>query len=348
MQPSLNIHTEIVRSPAENDLLRAAEILSNGGLVAIPTETVYGLGVNALLADAAAKVYIAKGRPSDNPLIIHLAKPEDAEQYADTSPSFYRLAKAFMPGPLTVILPKKACIPDSVTGGLTTVAVRIPSHPIAHHLIELCGFPIAAPSANLSGRPSTTTAEHVIEDMQGRVDMILDGGPSDIGLESTIVLPKEDGKLILLRPGAVTVEMLEEEGFTVILDKAISEKLSQGEKPLAPGMKYRHYAPNAQVILLSGSRDAVTREMSKFADQTEIALLCYSDDPLAYAANAFRLGAYDRRDEQARNLFDLLRSFDERSEIKTIYAPLPDRKGIGLALFNRMLKAAGYQIREVQ
>lgn len=348
MQSSMNINTEIIRCPLEEDLMRAADVLTRGGLVAIPTETVYGLGVNALLADAAPKVYQAKGRPSDNPLIIHLAKARDAEQYAITSPTFDRLADAFMPGPLTVVLPKKECIPDSVTGGLSTVAVRVPSHPIAHRLIELCGFPIAAPSANLSGRPSTTTADHVIEDMLGRVDMILDGGPSDIGLESTIVLPREEGKLILLRPGAITVEMLEEEGFEVTLDKAISEKLPQGEKPLAPGMKYRHYAPNAQVILLSGSREAVAREMRNYAEQSSVALLCYSDDPLADASNSFLLGAYNRRDEQARNLFDLLRSFDERPEIQTIYAPLPDRKGIGLALFNRMLKAAGYQIREVQ
>lgn len=341
------INTKIVYAPAEDDLICAADLLRGGGLVAIPTETVYGLGVNALLPEAAPKVYIAKGRPSDNPLIIHLADAADAGRYAATCDAYYKLAEAFMPGPLTVILPKKDCISDVVTGGLSTVAVRVPSHPIAHRLIELCGFPIAAPSANLSGRPSTTTVEHVIEDMQGRVDMILDGGPSDIGLESTIVLPKEDGSLLLLRPGAITVEMLEEEGFVVTLDKAVTQRLQDGEQPLAPGMKYRHYAPHARVILLSGEREAIQAAMEPYRGRGDIALVCYADDTVADASNARILGAFDRRDEQARNLFDLLRSFDSRPEIARIYAPLPDRKGIGLALFNRMLKAAGYDIEEV-
>lgn len=341
------INTKIVYDPCENDLREAAELILTGKLVAIPTETVYGLGVNALIPEAPPKVYIAKDRPSDNPLIIHLASPEDAEQYAVTCDAYYKLAKAFMPGPLTVILPKKDCIPPSVTGGLASVAVRVPSHPIAHRLIELSGVPIAAPSANRSGRPSTTTVEHVIEDMDGRVDMILNGGPSDIGLESTIVLPKDDITLVLLRPGAITVEMLEEEGFTVILDKAVTELLKDGEQPLAPGMKYRHYAPNARVILLDGSREAIHNVMQQYRDCTDVALLCYSDDPVADASNARILGAFDRRDQQARNLFDLLRSFDSQPEIKQIYAPLPDRKGIGLALFNRMLKAAGYEIEKV-
>lgn len=341
------ISTEIVYSPHEEDLLRAKDILLAGGVVAIPTETVYGLGVNALLEHGAPKVYAAKGRPSDNPLIIHLAKAEDAEKYAEVSEDFYILANAFMPGPLTVILPKKDCIPKTVTGGLDSVAVRVPSHPIAHHLIELCGVPIAAPSANLSGRPSTTTVEHVIEDMQGRVEMILNGGPSDIGLESTIVLPKGNKQLILLRPGAVTVEMLEEEGFTVTLDKAVTERLKAGEQPLAPGMKYRHYAPTAEVILLSGNQDGIEEAMRCYWNAPDVALLVYSDSPIAAASNAYLLGASDRRDQQARTLFDLLRSFDNHPEIKRVLAPLPDRKGIGLALFNRMIKAAGYQIVEV-
>lgn len=341
------INTKIVYLPTEDDLQEAASLLAQGKLVAIPTETVYGLGVNALLPEAPPKVYAAKGRPSDNPLIIHLADAAEADRYAVTCAAYQKLANAFMPGPLTVILPKRDCIPDSVTGGLATVAVRVPSHPIAHRLIQLCGFPVAAPSANLSGRPSTTTVEHVVEDMDGRVDMILNGGASDIGLESTIVLPKADGSLVLLRPGAITVEMLEEEGFSVTLDKAVTERLQAGEQPLAPGMKYRHYAPHARVILFSGERKAVQAAMELYRDRTDTALVCYADDPIANASNACILGAFDRRDEQARNLFDLLRSFDSRPEISRIYAPLPDRKGIGLALFNRMLKAAGYDIEEV-
>lgn len=341
------ISTEIVYHPCDDDLRRAADRILAGGIVAIPTETVYGLGVNALMAEAVPKVYAAKGRPSDNPLIIHLADAQDASRYAEVSEDYFRLARAFMPGPITVILPKKDCIPLAVTGGLSTVAVRVPSHPIAHRLIELCGVPIAAPSANLSGRPSTTTVTHVIEDMQGRIDMILDGGPSDIGLESTIVLPKGNGQLTLLRPGAVTVEMLEEEGFTVSLDKAVTERLQAGEQPLAPGMKYRHYAPTAQVILLSGENENVENAMKCYLDASDVALLVYSDSPISTASNAYLLGASHRRDEQAKCLFDLLRSFDNHPEIKRVLAPLPDRKGMGLALFNRMIKAAGYQILDV-
>lgn len=347
MEQQQPISTEIVYHPEDTDLQRAANILLAGGIVAIPTETVYGLGVNALMEEAASKVYIAKGRPSDNPLIIHLANAQNAVHYAEVSDDYDRLAHAFMPGPITVILPKKDCIPPTVTGGLSTVAIRVPSHPIAHRLIELCGVPIAAPSANLSGRPSTTTVEHVIEDMQGRVDMIIDGGPSDIGLESTIVLPTGNRQLTLLRPGAVTVEMLEEEGFTVTLDKAVTQRLKEGEQPLAPGMKYRHYAPSAEVILLSGDRDNVENAMKCYHGARDVALLVYSDSSLATASNAYLLGASDRRDQQAKSLFDLLRSFDNHPEIKRILAPLPDRKGIGLALFNRMIKAAGYQILDV-
>ncbi len=341
------LNTKVVMNPKDTDLAEAAQIIHNGGLVALPTETVYGLGVNALLAEAAPKVYAAKGRPSDNPLIIHLASARDAQHYAVTSPTFDRLAQAFMPGPLTVILPKRACIPDSVTGGLPTVAVRVPSHPIAHKLIELSGVPIAAPSANLSGRPSTTTVDHVIEDLFGRVDLILNGGPSDIGLESTIVFPKSDGTLILLRPGAITVEMLEEEGFAVTIDGAVTQRLQDGEVALAPGMKYRHYAPNARVILLNGEPVAVHNRMEEYRDQDSVALICYADDPISSAGNAYVLGAYNREDEQAHNLFDLLRTFDSMPQIETVYASLPDRKGIGLALFNRMLKAAGYEIQSV-
>ena len=201
-------HIKITDTVAqEKDLARAAAILRSGGLVVFPTETVYGLGGNATRDEAAKKIYAAKGRPSDNPLIIHIADPTDAEQYAVTNALYYRLAKAFMPGPLTVILPRKNTIPKSTTGGLDSVAVRCPSHPVAHRLIELCGVAIAAPSANLSGKPSPTSAAHVAQDMDGRVDMILDGGESEIGLESTIVKIDGDG-LILLRPGGITCDAL--------------------------------------------------------------------------------------------------------------------------------------------
>lgn len=315
--------------------------------MAMPTETVYGLGVNALDSEAAKKVYAAKGRPSDNPLIIHLASAADAEHYCHVNEAFEKLAADFMPGPITVILPKKDSIPSSVTGGLSTVAVRVPSHPIAHKLIELAGFPVAAPSANLSGKPSTTTVDHVIEDMNGRIDMILDGGPCTIGLESTIVIP-HDNYVQLLRPGAVTVEMLENAGFRVEMDKAVTEKLAEGERPLAPGMKYRHYAPEAQVFLLKGSKEKIAEFMRPLVGLDDVALLCCDEDEIATAPNAYRLGSRNEPELQAGKLFDLLRSFDHKHEIHRIYAALPSSDGIGLAMMNRMLKAAGYQVIAVE
>ena len=234
----------------EEDLCRAADILRAGGLVVFPTETVYGLGGDATRDEAAKKIYAAKGRPSDNPLIIHIANPADAEQYAVTNALYYRLAQAFMPGPLTVIRPRRESIPTSTTGGLDSVAVRCPAHPVANKLIQLCGFPLAAPSANLSGKPSPTSAAHVAQDMDGRVDMIIDGGESEIGLESTIV--KMDGdKLILLRPGGITCDALSLVCEHVTVADAVLHQLAENERPLSPGMKYRHYAPTAPLVLLA-------------------------------------------------------------------------------------------------
>ena len=244
-----NIQTQIISADGIKD---AAECIKNGGLVVFPTETVYGLGANALDDKAAAKIFAAKGRPSDNPLITHLAAVEDAEKYCETNELFYKLANRFMPGPLTVILPKKLrngkpVIPDTVTGGLPNAAIRIPSNPTAHALIEAAGVPVAAPSANISGSPSPTTLRHVVEDMYGRVDIIIDGGDSDIGLESTVVLLC-GGEPRLLRPGAVTFEELRQICGDITADRAVYEKTDG--IPLSPGMKYRHYAPRARVIML--------------------------------------------------------------------------------------------------
>ncbi len=337
--------TEIFEKTDEFVLKKAANAIKSGGLVAFPTETVYGLGANALMEDAAKKVYAAKGRPSDNPLIIHLAKASDAEKYCFTSDVFYRLASAFMPGPLTVIMPKKDTIPYGVTGGLDTVAVRVPSHPIAHHLIELSGCPIAAPSANISGRPSCTSFEHVVEDMDGRIDMIIGGGESEIGLESTIVSIVDADHLKLLRPGKITLEMLENEGFDVSIDKAVTEKLSDGEKPLAPGMKYRHYAPRAEVVLLSGDDEAVEKYMLSFTDDDSVAYICFNEyERIKDLKNAKIVGSELDLETQGRRIFEILREFDTTPSIKTIFAKLPPKEGIGLAIFNRMLKAAGYRV----
>ena len=321
----------------------AACFIRNGGLVVFPTETVYGLGASALDAEAAKKIYAAKGRPSDNPLICHFARPEDVERYCETSPLFYRLAERFMPGPLTVILPKKTrggepIIPDTVTGGLSSVGVRVPSNPIARDFIDKCGVPIAAPSANLSGTPSPTTLRHVLEDMYGRADCIIDGGDSEIGVESTIVLPKSDGSGVkLLRPGGITAEMLEQLCGSVEIDPSVSQKFDG--VPLAPGMKYRHYAPKAKVIMLDGSDEAV---YAFLADKRNCGILCYDGDtPLLNHPFCQTMGAKDNHAAQAHRLFACLRDFHD---VETIYARMPARDGVGLAVFNRLIKAAGYDI----
>ena len=329
-----------------SDLLHAAEMLRAGGLVVFPTETVYGLGGNGLDANAAEKIYAAKGRPSDNPLIIHIAKPEDAELYAHTSETYYRLARAFMPGPLTVILPKRDNIPFATTGGLDTVAVRCPSHPVAHRLIELAGIPIAAPSANLSGKPSPTSAAHVAQDMDGRVDMILDGGECEIGLESTIV--KLDGDaLTLLRPGAVTYDALCMVCEQVSIAPAVTEQLAKDERPLSPGMKYRHYAPTAPLILLDGDAERVIRFLRAEQQEGNCAILCYDEElPYLQEQGLFPIGEREDLATQAHLLFSALRRAD-RTDATVIYAHLPPKHGLGLALYNRMIRAAAHTVKHI-
>ena len=326
---------------------RAADILRRGGLVVFPTETVYGLGGDATDAEASEKIYAAKGRPSDNPLIIHIAEPADAEKYAVTNLTYYRLAKAFMPGPLTVILPRREIIPLATTGGLETVAVRCPSHPVAHRLIALCGFPIAAPSANLSGKPSPTCAADVAHDMNGRVDMILDGGESEIGLESTIV--KIDGdSLTLLRPGGITYDALCMVCDRVTVADAVTHQLAANERPLSPGMKYRHYAPDAPVVLLHGDEDRILAFLRAEQAACKCAILCYDEECAALAPEGLiPVGARDDLATQAHRLFTALRQAD-RSGAEIIYAHLPPQDGLGLALYNRMIRAAAHTVREIR
>ena len=330
----------------ENDLRRAAQILRAGGLVVFPTETVYGLGGDATRDEAAKKIYAAKGRPSDNPLIIHIANPADAERYAVTNELYYRLAKAFMPGPLTVILPRRESIPTSTTGGLDSVAVRCPAHPVAHKLIELCGFPIAAPSANLSGKPSPTSAAHVAQDMDGRVDIIIDGGESEIGLESTIV--KIDGNgLILLRPGGITCDALSLVCEKVTIADAVMHKLAENERPLSPGMKYRHYAPTAPLVLLSGKDEDVLAYLKEETIARKCAIICYNEECNALAdSTLFPIGNKGDLAIQARRLFAALREADN-TDAEIIYAHLPPQNGLGLALYNRLIRAAAHTIKEV-
>ncbi|MBQ1982802.1 MAG: threonylcarbamoyl-AMP synthase [Clostridia bacterium] len=350
------IHITDVTASAE-DIRRAAAVIRDGGLVVFPTETVYGLGGNGLSAEAATKIYAAKGRPSDNPLIIHVAKPSDASLYTTPSHSawtlYEKLARAFMPGPLTVILPKATNVPYSTTGGLDTVAVRCPSHPVAHALIEAAELPIAAPSANLSGKPSPTEAEHVIHDLNGRVDMILDGGSCDIGLESTIVKidEDEDGQayLTLLRPGGITYDALCLVCDRVEVARAVSEQLAADEKPLSPGMKYRHYAPSAPLVLLDGNPSDVLAFLQARQSAESCAILCY-DEEVSHLAPGQLLPIGPRADvaAHAHNLFKKLREADSLVPAPdVIYAHLPDMNGLGLALYNRMIRAAAHTVLRV-
>ena len=326
---------------------KAANIINEGGLVVFPTETVYGLGGDATNADSSKKIYAAKGRPSDNPLIIHVDTPEMTEAYAYTNELFYKLAKRFMPGPITVVLKSKETIPSETRGGLDTVAVRCPENKIARELIKRTGVPIAAPSANISGSPSPTSASHVIDDMQGRVDAIIDGGDSEIGLESTIVKIDGEDELTLLRPGKITPDELLTVASSVTIADAVTDKLREGEVALSPGMKYRHYAPKAPVVLLDGDSEKVLSYLKEFSDE-KIALIVYEGDVKLFKrefpnAQIYNFGALGKPEEQAQLLFSILRDTDKHAFDK-VFAPLPDTKGLGLALYNRMIRASAHKI----
>ncbi len=339
---SLNGQTDI-----SDELKESAEVIKAGGLVVFPTETVYGLGADATNECAAQKIYAAKGRPSDNPLIIHIADPNDVERYAFSNSVYYLLAEKFMPGPITIILTAKNTIPKATRGGLDTVAVRCPSNPIANTLIKLAGVPIAAPSANISGSPSPTNVRHVIEDMMGKVDVIIDGGDSDFGLESTIVSIESDDTVTLLRPGKITVDDLEALGLNVKLASAVTDQLQNGETAISPGMKYKHYAPKSPLILIDSTRDK-SAEYIRLQKKSKCAVISYTDDIEFYRSHLGNVDIYDfgNRDDQltqAHLLFKILRNTDQ-SSYDAIYAPLPKINGIGLALYNRMIRAAAHKI----
>ncbi len=344
------MQTQIINiDPQKIDIKKikeCAEILKSGGLVAFPTETVYGLGAVATDASAAKKIYAAKGRPSDNPLIIHIAEPMDAERYAYTCPLYYKLANAFMPGPLTVILPKKDTVPSDVTGGLNTVALRCPAHPIAKAIIEEADVAIAAPSANLSGSPSPTEGQHVIDDMNGRIEAIINGGSAEIGLESTIV--KIDGDaLTLLRPGAITRDALLCVCEHVNIASAVTEALKENERPLSPGMKYRHYAPNAPLVLLDGESKDIQKFIIEQSQKEKILMLAYTEEISHLSGvDTIDIGALNDLQTQAKKLFSALRAANDM-ELDRIYAHLPPQSGLGLALYNRMIRAAAHTVMKV-
>ncbi len=345
--------TEVIKADLKLDeatmegLRRAANIIRSGGLVVFPTETVYGLGADATNSTAASEIYKAKGRPSDNPLIIHISKPEDASLYTYTNELYFKIAKAFMPGPITVVLPVRDNIPEQTRASLPTVAVRCPSHPIANKLIELAGVPVAAPSANISGRPSPTKSLHVIDDMTDRVDMIIDGGDSEVGIESTIV-KIEDDALILLRPGKITVDELRTVCDKVTVSPAVTEGLKEGERVISPGMKYRHYAPKSPVYLIDADIEKTASYLAQKATEKNIAYICYEENINYIKEKApniyiYRFGEKQNDLVHAHLLFEILRDADKR-DFDEIYAPLPEKTGVGLALYNRMIRAAAYNI----
>ena len=338
----------------DEELAEAAAVLRSGGLVAFPTETVYGLGGNALDEDAARKIYAAKGRPSDNPLIAHISCAAELAPLVREIPEAGRkLMEAFWPGPLTMIFPKSSKVPYGTTGGLDTVAVRMPDDPVASRLIALAGVPVAAPSANTSGRPSPTTADHVWQDMNGRIDMIIDGGPVGIGVESTIVDVSSPVPSVL-RPGAITMEMLREVLGEVAVDPAILGPMKEDVKPKAPGMKYRHYAPKAELTLVE-TTGPVERMVEKVKELTheklvqgcQVGIICTDESRSCYAEGTVRsIGARESQESVAHNLYAVLREFDDL-KVEYIFSESFSEDHLGQAIMNRLSKAAGYKIVRV-
>ncbi len=329
----------------KQDIAVAAAILRDGGLLGIPTETVYGLGGDGLNPEAVGRIFEAKGRPQDNPLILHVPEASWLERYCrDVPDTAYILAERFWPGPLTMILPRRECVPDAVTCGLNTVGVRCPNHPVTLEIIRSAGAPVAAPSGNRSGRPSPTCAAHMLEDMAGRIDAIVDGGPCGVGVESTIVdltapVPR------LLRPGGLPLEALREVLGEVAVDKAVLAPLSAGEKPKAPGMKYRHYAPKAPVAVVAGEGGRTARYIRERIE-AHTGVICFDEYADSFpGAVVEAIGSSRDPGEQARRVFDALRAFDS-TEVTAIFAQCPGDEGLGLAVANRLKKAAGFQVIE--
>ena len=324
---------------------QAAAILRHGGLLGIPTETVYGLGANALDETAVLHIFEAKGRPQDNPLILHVPGADWLELYChDIPPVAYTLAERFWPGPLTMILPRRDIVPLRTTGGLETVGVRCPNHPMTLAIIREAGIPVAAPSGNTSGRPSPTTARHMLEDMDGKINGIVDGGPCSVGVESTIidltVTPPR-----LLRPGGLPLEALEAVLGTVTVDKAVRQKLADGEQAKAPGMKYRHYAPKAPVTVITGTPGASAAYIAAHLTKHS-GVICFDEyAPLFEGHTIHRLGPAGDKLAQAQHVFDALRTFNG-TDVTEIFAQCPDEGGLGLAVGNRLKKAAGFHVVE--
>ena len=333
----------------EHQIDIAAAILKDGGVVGIPTETVYGLAADALNGEAVAKIFQAKGRPMDNPLIVHVAAFDDIERFRlvrEIPDSAKLLAKAFWPGPLTMIMKRTDVIPSEVSAGLDTVAIRFPSHPVAQAVIRAADTPLAAPSANLSGSPSPTTARHVLNDMDGRIDAVLDGGASAVGVESTVITLATEVPCVL-RPGGITVEELREVLGEVEGDDAVLHRLAEGAVAASPGMKYKHYAPKANVLLIKGSDEAYIYYVNAHAAD-DVCALCCDEDLLLLRTKTVSLGRRNDYLTHARHLFDCLRRIDENKTIRTVYSRLPSTEGVGLAVYNRLIRAAGFEVIDLE
>lgn len=318
-------------------------VIKNGGLIAFPTETVYGLGASALSGESAKKIYTAKGRPSDNPLIVHVCSREQIEDVAkNISETAKKLINSFMPGPFTIVLNKKENIPYEVTAGLETVAVRYPDHKVACALIEASGVPIAAPSANLSGKPSPTRAKHVVADMSGRIDCIIDGGDCTVGVESTIV--DASGEVpVLLRPGGITFDEIKAVAPNAVVDEHILKAVAADEQPKCPGMKYKHYAPDADVTVVEGEKEAVQAKIKALLEENAGTVCGVLTMYGSEYDNAVMISGGETNREYAKSLFAALRQFDELG-VKIIFAEFCEKDGYGLAVKNRLYKAAGNNV----
>jgi L-threonylcarbamoyladenylate synthase len=340
------MQTQLLDAKDAEAIQTAGAILKNGGLVGIPTETVYGLAADALNGAAVAKIFKAKGRPMDNPLIVHISEFSQINRLVKAVPEHAKqLAEHFWPGPLTIILPKSDIIPDEVSAGLSTVAVRFPVHPAARAVIDAAGTPLAAPSANLSGHPSPTTAAHVMTDLSGKIDAVLDGGTCAVGVESTVITLATPTPC-LLRPGGITLEQLRSVLGEVNMDNAVLNPLPKGVKASSPGMKYKHYSPKANVIILDGSYEHYKNYVNGHKEEGVVAL-CYNGDEKELTVPAVCYGGEDDCGEQARELFDALRELDDL-HAHTVFARCPEPQGVGLAVYNRLIRAAGFEVLHLE
>ena len=341
------MQTQYLHASDPKTAAAAANLIMNGQLVAIPTETVYGLGANGLDEAAVAKIFEAKGRPQDNPLILHISGPEQIELFCHHIPQkAYDLAEAFWPGPLTIVLPARKVVPRRTTGGLDTVAVRCPDNAVTREIIRLAGVPIAAPSANISGKPSTTTAEHVRHDHDGKIAAIVDGGPCRVGVESTIVDLTEE-RPRLLRPGGITPEQLVEVLGDLVVDKAVTAQVDKDAVVKAPGMKYRHYAPAEPVVIVSGSREKAAEYIHAHFEPGD-RVLCFEEElPLYADCNPLSYGQEADVNTLSAGLFGALRELDDPS-IHQVYARCPVGGGVAYAVQNRLKKAAAFHIVDAE